>query len=143
MNTIKILLAAAVAGAVAGGVNEIVRGSRFVVGENQVVIGQDAYGGFIIVSDINGKEYFSVQGGEVRMPDAAAASLPNAPDIGASDKVAQLIDVRPYVVDPTVRDEIRELIAEAVDLEGKARDMEREAGTLRDKEKRSKPIYGW
>lgn len=125
------------------GTNEIVRARRLIIGDNQVVVGQDAFGGYLIIRDIRGNVFFSVQGGEVRMPtgDVQPSAMP---DVGQSgDKIAQLIDVRPYVVDPTVRDEIRELIAEAADLEGKARDMKQEAGTLRDKEKGSKPVYGW
>ena len=125
------------------GTNEIVRARRVVIGDNQVVIGQDAFGGYIVIRDIRGNEVFSVQGGEVRMPtgDVQPSAMP---DVGQSgDKIAQLIDVRPYVVDPTVRDEIRELLAEAADLEGKAREMEQQAGQLRGAERRSKPIYRW
>ena len=125
------------------GTNEIVRARRVIIGDNQVVIGQDAFGGYLIIRDIRGNVVFSVQGGEVRMP-TGDVQLSAMPDVGRpGDKIAQLIDVRPYVVDPTVRDEIRELIAEAVELEGKAGEMKQEAGTLRDKEKRSRAIYGW
>ena len=125
------------------GTNEIVRARRVIIGDNQVVVGQDAFGGYLIIRDVRGNVVFSVQGGEVRMPtgDVLASAMP---DVGQSgDKIAQLIDVRPYVVDPTVRDEIRELIDEAADLERKARQMEQQAGQLRDAERRSKAIYSW
>ena len=138
-----ILVAFALVFLLGFGTNEIVRARRVIIGDNQVVVGQDAFGGYLIIRDIRGNVVFSVRGGEVRMPtgDVQPSAMP---DVGQSgDKIAQLIAVRPYVVDPTVRDEIRELLAEAADLEGKARQMEQQAGQLRDAERRSKPIYRW
>ena len=128
------------------GTNEIVRAHRVIIGNNQVVIGQDAFGGYLIIRDIRGKEVFSVQGGEVRMPTGglqrSAMRTPRASgSVGA--KVAQLQAVRPLVVNPAIHDQISELIAIAEDFEGKAREMDREAGQLRDRETRSKPIYYW
>ncbi len=100
-----IVLAFALVFLLGFGTNEIVRPRRVIIGDNQVVLGQDAFGGYLVIRDIRGKEVFSVQGGEVRMPtgDVQPSAMP---DVGQSgDKIAQLIDVRPYVVDPTVRDE--------------------------------------
>ena len=42
------------------GTNEIVRARRIIIGDNQVVIGQDAYGGYLVIRDIRGKEVFRV-----------------------------------------------------------------------------------
>ncbi len=127
------------------GTNEIVRARRLIIGDNQVVIGQDAYGGYLVIRDIRGNEVFRVQGGEVRMPPAGVqASARQTPPVGGEgDKVAQFQKVRPFVVNPAIHDEIRELIAVADDFEDKAREMEQQAGQLRDNETRTKTVYYW
>ena len=129
------------------GASEIVRARRVIIGDNQVVIGQDAFGGYIVIRDIRGNEVFSVQGGEVRTPTtggvlpSAIQRLPASVDAGA--RVAQLQDVRPFNVDPAIHDEIREMIAAAEDFEEKAREMEQQAGELRDGETRVKTYHYW
>jgi len=128
------------------GANEIVRARRVIIGDNQVVLGQDAFGGYLIIRDIHGNEVFRVQGGEVRMPTGGTPSSPlSVPRAAQSDgdKIAQLIKVRPFVVDPAIYEDIRELIAVAEDLESNARKMELQAGALRDRERSSKPVYYW
>lgn len=128
------------------GANEIVRARRVIIGDNQVVLGQDAFGGYLVIRDIRGNEVFRVQGGEVRMPTAGAPSrslsVPRAAQ-SDGDKIAQFIKVRPFVVDPAIYEDIRELIAVAEDLESNARKMELQAGALRDRERSSKPVYYW
>ena len=127
------------------GTNEIVRARRVIIGDNQVVLGQDAFGGYLIIRDIRGNEVFRVQGGEVRMPTGGVrpSAMPTRQAAGESDKVAQLQEVRPFIVNPVIHDEIRELIAAANDFEGKAREMEQQASELRDKETRTKTYYYW
>jgi len=129
------------------GANEIVRARRLIIGDNQVVIGQDAYGGYLIINDIRGNEVFRVKGGEVRMPTVGGRSgmmpVPKSARVAAGEKVCQLEHVRPFLPNPAIRDEIRELIALAEDLEGKAREMEQQASELRDKETRTKTYYYW
>ena len=128
------------------GTNEIVRAQRIIIGDNQVVIGQDAFGGYLVIRDIRGNEVFRVQGGEVRMPTAGGVqpgATQTPPAVGEGDKVAQFQNVRPFVVNPAIHDEIRQLIAVADDFERKAREMEQQASELRDKETRTKTVYYW